>query len=155
METLTKKPNVLPGAVTLYATPIYNVTNIIDDLIYINDSSLLYKFECAIDSLKIELSDARSDAGLLNNCNITAFIPGWSSFNDKILTKIKQFRFLVIYQETDGEFRFLGSRHSGLYFSATFNSDPKGHNIAFTGSISSQILPSDNSVSCKSVLIQL
>lgn len=159
MQTLSKQSNVVPGAIALYAIPIYNISNIIGNQIYINDDSLVFRFDFANDSLIIDYASKSTDPGSINEYVIDGFIPGQSDSIDTQLALIKQFRLLIVYRESDGVFKFIGSRHTGLKCQSTYSSGNgtkrKGYDIEFSGSITPKVEPCSGVLDCKGLQIPL
>lgn len=147
MPVINRIKDFVPGLITLYAIPIYNIEKIVNEEVFIIDKDAYYRFILATDSLAADYEPVKSDEGEIYDHTITGFLPGESVVNTKVLNIIRKYRFLVIYQESDGTFRWLGNKDAGLQMNIRYNSGnrdntAKGYNISFTGKLLLHAKPS-------------
>jgi hypothetical protein len=147
MITINRIKDFVPGVLNIYALPIYNVDTIVNDIISIKDTNAYYKIQFASNSMKVVYNPVKTERGEYYEASISGFIPGESVANTKVLNIIRKYRCIVIYQESDGSFRWAGSRSTGFIINMTYNSgndaNPnKGYNIAFEAQLLDHPKPS-------------
>lgn len=147
MITINKVKDFVPGVLKLFAIPIYNIQSIVNDVIAIKDENAYYKIVFANDSLQADYTPQKSENGDYYQIDISGFIPGESVQNTKVLNIIRKYRFVVIYQESDGTFRWAGNKSTGLLLNLTYSSGnadnpAKGYNLVFEGSLLNHPKPS-------------
>lgn len=141
MKTIDRVKDFTPGIISnLYAVPLYNIQKVISNTIYINNTDDYFKFNTAGGRAIANYEPIPSENGDYYNVTISAFIPGESTELNKILNHLRKFRYIVIYQESDETWRWVGTPDIGLRMSITYNSGSnsnpnKGYNLQFTGQL--------------------
>jgi hypothetical protein len=160
MITINRIKDFTPGILNLFAIPIYNIGKIENDVISLRNAIAYYQLVFANDSLKANYTPQKSDAGEYYQIDIEGFMPGESVVNTKILNIIRKYRFLVIYQESDGTYRWTGGMNAGLqmeldYNSGAGNDNAKGYSIRFTGVLLNHPKPSQPYVKIDDASVEL
>jgi len=147
METINRIKDLSPGIVKLFALPIYNIEKIVNDTVFIKDTNAYYLFNFASDSILVEYEPIKDDQGDSYQIDISGFLPGESILNTKKLNIIRKYRYLIIYQESDGSFRMTGNYNAGLQMSIKYNSgnrdnQTKGYYVYFSAKLLNHPKPS-------------
>lgn len=142
MRTITKNSNQVDGAVALFAVPCNNVSSINGFKISLIDTSWFYKLDCAFDSIDVQKELKKSKPGSSYQVTVSCFIPGTISTNEDLLHECAPYKFIVVYQNTDGAYMRIGSKNVGLEISYSHTTKGTiGYNVAFTGQITSPEYP--------------
>ncbi len=160
MVTINRIKDFTPGILNLFAIPIYNIGKIEGDIISIKSATAYYNFVFANDSLKADYTPKKTERGEFYDINITGFIPGESVTNTKILNIIRRYRYLIVYQESDGTYRWAGGMNAGLqmdikYSSGGGNDNNKGYAVSFSGILLTHPKPSKPYINLNDTSIEL
>lgn len=130
--TIYEAPQIKPGGLCdIIYTPWENVlawpavnpeTGIIDDDITLKPGAILYTAETnnKTQSFTEETKDAI--AGHFHDMIVNATLPGGVNNNTLTLSTMKYSRFLVIFKDKNGEYRFLGNEDSGAELNYLYTS---------------------------------
>lgn len=128
MKEINKEHDQLSGHLGIIAVPLNNIKSIQGNTIEYFNPELIYKLNCSQESISYSCPAIYSKAGTSIEHKISATINGRSNENDRLLEEMLRYQFVVILQNSDGNFTRIADQSKGLNFSFEYSTshDPNG-----------------------------
>jgi len=148
MNTLTKPGDNLGGLLKIWAVPkaVYSRSG---TTVTISDDTDVYALYCTPESMQFSEPQVETPGGIYYNTSVSGFIPGDTEAALAAINNMADKKYVVIFQDGNGNYKAAGTGFYPLKLKATLNSgknvaDLAGWEISFAGETIHRAVKVDN-----------
>lgn len=146
MQEVNKNTEQLSGLVDIYAVPTTNIMKIENKVVSCYNQDNVFRFMATMESISHQQNMEQTKPGQLHKPKISFYIPGQTTTNDKILNKMKIYKYVVVVRDQEGNHYLIGNIEQNLnleydYANSANYSGSKGYNIDFSGELTEGMKP--------------
>lgn len=140
MQEVNKNTEQLSGLVDIYAIPTVNIRKLENKVLSCYTQDNIFRFHAAKESVSHQENIEPTKPGQLHKPKLSFFLPGQSAVTDKILNKIKVYKFVVVIRDQNADYYIIGNGEHNLNIEFEYSnpanwSGVKGYNIQFSGEL--------------------